>query len=882
VTNPKTTLRRQLTHRILTVTLLVLALFISASALKANDFLDANDPLLREKISPWFLTHFHATQENGFLVLLNSRADLSGIGSHVAREDRLRLAHETLFRTAEKSQNSFRIWLESRGIRYRPYFIANMVLVYGPPELVHAIAVRSDVWRIEGNQVVEPMDRSDPWQPLVVSVNESQKPTGTALSAIEWNLSKVRVPEVWSSGVTGTGIVVAGHDTGVQWDHPALREKYRGWDSTGANHDYNWHDAIHEGTLGPCGFDSTVPCDDHGHGTHTLGTIVGDDGEGNQIGVAPGAKWIACRNMNNGRGTTAEAIECFEFFLAPYPVGGNPSQGDPSKAPHIINNSWGIFPPQGSESLKLAIENLRAAGIVVVVSAGNWGSNCGTIGEPAHYEASFSVGATDSYDHIASFSSRGPTTFDDSNRLKPDISAPGVKIRSSFPPDTYASRDGTSMAAPHAVGAVALLWSAVPDLMRDVDTTELLLKGTAVPRTANQTCGDILGNQIPNNIYGWGRLDVLAAVQTAQHGPLLVLKKEGSGAGAVISDPPGIDCGFKCIAAFVSGSTISFTAVPDSDSVFSHWSGACTGTENPCQITITGNADLTATFSPSSPLLQVTQAGSGSGTVVSDPSGIDCGLDCSEPYEQGTTVNLTARPDASSRFFGWSGGGCSGTGTCVLSMNADTNVSATFTSVSPTKIVLLSPNGGERIPSGSSVRIEWEAPLEAKTFNLFYSIDSGATWGLIDKDITQTTAVWTVPLLSKNKTKCLVRVVGLNQKGKKVRSDKSNHPFTIEVVTITSPTAGEELTSGVPERVTWVNHVKAATTAKLFYSLNNGLTWKEIPEIIDLSVSPSSYDWTPPWVLGGKDKCKMKIVLKDAMGGNVGRGVSEGRFRIVP
>lgn len=243
---------------------------------------------------------------------------------------------------------------------------------------------------------------------------------------------------------------------------------------------------------------------------------MGDDGNGRQIGVAPGAQWIGCRNMEDGWGTPATYMECFEFFLAPYPVGGDPfSDGEPSLAPHVINNSWTCPPSEGCDvdTLQATVENVRAAGIMVVASAGNDGSSCGTVEDPpAIYDAAFSVGATSSSDNIASFSSRGPVTADGSGRLKPDVSAPGVSVRSCVPGGGYSSMQGTSMAGPHVAGTAALVWSAVPSLIGDVDATEALIAGTARPRTSTQGCGGDGGDDVPNNVYGWGIVDALAAM----------------------------------------------------------------------------------------------------------------------------------------------------------------------------------------------------------------------------------------------------------------------------------------------------------------------------------------------------------------------------------
>jgi subtilisin family serine protease len=310
----------------------------------------------------------------------------------------------------------------------------------------------------------------------------------------------------WSAGVTGQGVVVGGQDTGYQWTHPALKNHYRGWNGVSADHNYNWHDAIHSGG-GVCGPDSPQPCDDTDHGTHTMGTMVGDDGGSNQIGMAPGAKWMGCRNMDQGVGAPSTYAECFQWFVAPTDL--NDQNPDPSKAPDVINNSWGCPTSEGCNNpnvLRPVVENTRAAGIVVVVSAGNSGSGCGTVNTPAAiYDASFSVGSVNSQNNISSFSSRGPVTLDGSQRLKPDVSAPGENIRSSVP-GGYAFFSGTSMAGPHVVGLVALAISAQSCFRGDVDALEQYVKAHALARTTSQQCGGIPGSSIPNNTYGYGAL----------------------------------------------------------------------------------------------------------------------------------------------------------------------------------------------------------------------------------------------------------------------------------------------------------------------------------------------------------------------------------------
>jgi subtilisin family serine protease len=299
----------------------------------------------------------------------------------------------------------------------------------------------------------------------------------------------------------------------VQWDHPALKGQYRGWNSTTAavDHNYSWWDAIHTSIGGSsCGINLAAPCDDYGHGTHTTGTGVGEDaGQVNQIGMAPGAKWIACRNMDAGVGRPSAYIECLDFFIQPWDL--NHQNPDPSKHADVISNSYTCPVSElcDSTSLHTAVENVRAAGIFMSVSAGNSGSSCYTIYDPPSTEAGvFTVGATNSADGIAAFSSRGPV----GSLLKPQISAPGVSVRSAYPGDSYTAMSGTSMAAPHVAGAVALLWSAFPLLRGSVAATEALLEQSAVKRySTTLLCGTDTATSWPNNVYGYGRLDVKAA-----------------------------------------------------------------------------------------------------------------------------------------------------------------------------------------------------------------------------------------------------------------------------------------------------------------------------------------------------------------------------------
>jgi serine protease AprX len=246
-----------------------------------------------------------------------------------------------------------------------------------------------------------------------------------------------------------------------------------------------------------------------------MGTMIGETTD-LKIGVAPDATWMGCRNMERGWGTPQTYLECFQWFLAPTDL--NNENPDPSKAPHVINNSWGCpeiegCNPNNFDIMEAAINNLKTAGVVVVVSAGNSGPSCGTVNTPAAiFENSFSIGALAQNDTIAGFSSRGLVTVDSSNRMKPNVTAPGVNVKSSIPGNGYANFSGTSMAGPHVAGLVALLISADPTLAGDVERIETLIEQTAIPRTSGQNCGTALGSSIPNATYGFGTVDALAVV----------------------------------------------------------------------------------------------------------------------------------------------------------------------------------------------------------------------------------------------------------------------------------------------------------------------------------------------------------------------------------
>jgi hypothetical protein len=460
------------------------------------------------KIDPALLEGAGAPRE--VLVILEEQADLRGVEDLHDKRQKGTFVHERLREVAERTQARIRRHLQDRGIAFRSFWILNMLRVEATLDDMVQLAQFPEVASI----------RADPQLDRAPLVPSTSSPLPRSPSTVEWNVARVGATLAWNDGVTGKGAVVGSMDTGFDWTHPALIEQYRGYDRGSVDHSYNWHDAIHN-DVGPCGADSPEPCDSDSHGTLTMGTSVGDDGGANQIGVAPGAEWIGCRCWEQVRRTHFNYVaECFEWFVAPTDL--DDAHPDPARAPHVINNSWiceGVEGCVTGTELQQIVENVRAAGIVVVASAGNSGiDGCASVTDPpAIYDAAFTVGSTNMQDALSAFSSRGPVMRDGSGRIKPDIVAPGEAVRSSIPGGGYESGvSGTSLAGPIVAGTVALLIDAVPSLAGDVDAIEQILVDSAIPMVADPPCGDLSVGAVPNNHFGWGRVDAWAAVQLAQ------------------------------------------------------------------------------------------------------------------------------------------------------------------------------------------------------------------------------------------------------------------------------------------------------------------------------------------------------------------------------
>ena len=443
---------------------------------------------------------FFANGNHGFygdrlFVILKDQADLSSVRQIKDIDERRTAAYQMLTKKANETQAGLRNTFDTFGVKYTPYYLVNAMEVHGGTLVRLYLSARPEVDRVIPSPRLRP---ATPGGSLAASGGQSA-PTG-----VQWNVSMIGADKVWSEfGVRGEGIVVGQSDSGADVNHPELHDSYRG-NTEGDN--YNWFDPWNG---------KPSPYDENGHGTHTLGTILGKNG----IGIAPDATWFACANLVRNLGNPALYLDCMQFMLAPFPQGGEirSKMVILTRAADVLNNSWGCPELEGCDpnALLAAANNLRDAGIFVVVSTGNDGPNCSTVNAPLSlYDSVFSVGAIDQSRDIALFSSRGPVTADGSGRMKPDISAPGVDVLSSVPGGGYATESGTSMAGPHVVGAVALFWSAEPGLIGDIDRTEQLLIQSADPYTGDTSVGCFQGD-VPNTAYGYGILDVYQAVKEA-------------------------------------------------------------------------------------------------------------------------------------------------------------------------------------------------------------------------------------------------------------------------------------------------------------------------------------------------------------------------------
>jgi subtilisin family serine protease len=432
-------------------------------------------------------------QTAAYWAILREQADLSGAAAIRNWDARGQYVYDRLTSVAHATQGDLLSLLRDRQASFHAFWILNSIRIVSGAATLAAVAARPEVARIVAD-----------WSGHIVDGSISSTQAG--VQTVEWNIDRINAPMVWSQyNDRGEGIVVANIDTGVQWNHPALLHQYRGvhgTTGTTVNHNYNWFDPSHI-----CGNPSKAPCDNIGHGTHTMGTMVGDDGGNNQIGVAPKAFWIAAKGCETNGCSSSALLASGQWVLAPTDL--NNQNPRPNLRPDVVNNSWGTT--NASDTFYQAtVDAWIASGIFPAFAAGNEGPACSTLRAPGSYPESYTMGAFDINNNIASFSSRGPSPF--GGAIKPNIAAPGVNVRSSVPTNGYALFSGTSMATPHVAGSVALIWSGAPQWRGNIDATAGFINSTGI-NVGDLSCGGTPDN---NNVWGHGRLDVFAAVTKAK------------------------------------------------------------------------------------------------------------------------------------------------------------------------------------------------------------------------------------------------------------------------------------------------------------------------------------------------------------------------------
>jgi subtilisin family serine protease len=504
------------------------------------------------------------TATNSFMrviVTLVPQADLDAIGGGTRRA-RLRATITELQDVADQAQapllDQLDAW-QNEGLvrRFTPYWIFDGIAVEAVQSVIDEIAARSDVVGVDTDRTV--------WEPAPATLAAPAGPP-------EPNVSLINAPAMWDLGFTGQGIVVASMDTGVDATHPDLAASWRG----GTN---SWFD--------PYGQHPAAPVDLNGHGTSTTGVMVGRDSGGTSIGVAPDAQWIAVKIFNDQGSATSSGIHAgFQWLLDP---DGNPTTPD---APQVVDNSWSLTNPGCDLTFQADLQALASAGILPVFAAGNSGPSAGTSASPSNYPEALAVGATDGSDVVADFSSRGPSTCGGRQSVYPDVMAPGVSVHTTDRFATYTNASGTSLSAPHVAGALALLLDAYPNL----PVTE---------QRGGLTEGAVdLGTTGPDDTYGHGRIDVLAAYNwvTADNvpgAPTNVVATDGNGQATVTWSAPSSDGGSPITGYTVTATPGGQQSVVDGSTLSAVVLGLTNGTSYTFMVVATNAAGSSAPSAPS-------------------------------------------------------------------------------------------------------------------------------------------------------------------------------------------------------------------------------------------------------------------------------------------
>jgi subtilisin family serine protease len=445
------------------------------------------------------------TDHYAVIVKMTDKVDLNHLKESLGKEEKKRrqmLVVHALRDKAKASLSSITSDLdakerEGRIRKVKVLWAINGFAFNGDAEAIRELAARNDVEEVIPDRIVA----------LALPV------PALAAGSGRWNLDMIGAPVLWQLGYSGQGTVVANLDSGVDVNHAALSAKWRG----GVN---SWFDAFD--AVDPF-HPTTTPFDDNGHGTSTMGVMVAGNTTDNPVGVAPNSTWIAARIFDSkGNGSISGIHEAFQWLLDP---DNDPNTAD---APDVVNCSWTLDqanPGTYDGTFAVDIQALNASGIAVVFAAGNSGPFPGTSVSPANNPGAFPVGATGSDDLVTTTSSRGPSAYD--NSIYPVITAPGSGIRTTALtgggnfPDSYTTVDGTSVAAPHVAGALALLLSINPNL--SVSELENTVRSSALD----------LGSVGPDNSYGSGRLDAVRAAEDLNLLPPVSPDGDVDGDGAV-------------------------------------------------------------------------------------------------------------------------------------------------------------------------------------------------------------------------------------------------------------------------------------------------------------------------------------------------------------
>ena len=330
-------------------------------------------------------------------------AQAEGLQAFASREELLNAVANALQAHAALTQGPvLQAIAQFTGIDLTSYWISNQIFLRNVDSLIVSVLQQLPVIATIEPEFFIPLTSSRPtFENLVAGVEEEGLARPRQASTNTYGVNKIRAPDVWNLGYTGQGVLVGGIDTGVRGTHSAFASRFIG--------QYGWYDPVSK---------TPTPNDQNGHGTHTMGTILGSGG----IGVAPSATWMACKGCGTSSCSNNALTACGQFMQCPTLTDG--SRRDCSKAPMIVSNSWGGG--QGGTFFNGIINAWRAGGIIPVFSIGNSGPNCGTANSPGDQPNLISVGATDANDALASYSSVGPAR---SGATKPDIAAPGSSTK---------------------------------------------------------------------------------------------------------------------------------------------------------------------------------------------------------------------------------------------------------------------------------------------------------------------------------------------------------------------------------------------------------------------------------------------------------------------